>query len=703
MTIALLLKNSVVKKRYNYFIGLLIEQAYSKSELKTIKKAFNLALLMHKNQKRKSGEPYIIHPLETAIFLAEWKMDLLTIILGLLHDLLEDTDVEANTIIKLFGQQTFQLLEVISKVSKTSAHNRAQTTDYSDINSTYLIKIIMNISKDLRPMIVKIADRMHNMRTISFLKKEKQERIAQETFNVFANIAGRMGLYKQKTELLDLSFQVLKPTAFTTTKKLIEQLNDKYHKHVQEVVTKLEKILTNQKNDITYRIKGVYSTYKKIKKGLAIKDINDVFAIRIIGNFTEIKCYEILGLIHLNFVFLPNSFKDYISNPKLNLYQSLHTTIIYQGIMLEIQIRTKNMDYTANYGLAAHWLYKQQSSQNRELLYSLMSDLWNQNKFNLKAIELNQVYDVLVLNNSKWYVINQNHTVVDLAFLYNPRKVIYLEHVYKENIKVPFNYHPLKNDIISFHYANTPQAQHNWTQYVTIPQAQAVFAKIEEPKKNNIPKEILVSFVNKNELKKRLAYLHFTNLKSYLSFFHNKVDQTILYGFLSKKPTWKKDYLLLNQISQQDVFSNYCLQNLPGVQYRQAVFSTCCSKIPYMKIIGCLQKNNLYIHKHNCIKIPKNPKIYVLTWDIKKLQANKGLSFYNAKIILFHPFLSINMNQIIHYITAQGFEIIFFQTFADKKTKTTTIEIKVNTYENIQELINQLYYRFPAIKNIVFW
>ncbi|MDE7112234.1 MAG: HD domain-containing protein, partial [Malacoplasma sp.] len=450
--------NPNIKKRLSKLIGILKNSNNSIDDIKLVKKAYEFAELKHGDQQRKSGEPYIIHPLETAIFLAEWKMDIPTIITGLLHDVLEDTDCTNQEMEKRFGKNILEMVQTVTKVSKISEENRNKER-YDKENSEYIIRVIMSTSSNLRPVIVKIADRMHNMETINHLKKEKQIRIANETFTIYANIAGRLGLYQQKTRLLDLSFSVLEPQKYELTKDLIDKSLKQNRESLNLVVSEINQILTKAKYSfkLIERIKGIYSTYKKLEKGLDIKNIHDIFALRIIIDGDEIKCYEILGLIHINFTFLPSTFKDYISSPKLNLYQSLHTTITYRKVMLEVQIRNTKMDIMANYGVAAHWMYKQSEEEGKsEVKNELMFDIFNLSDKEIgkkiKNIQITKIYDVLLLNNNKWYVVNEGSTVLDLAYRYRPDQIMYLKDVYKEGVKVSLNYQPIKDDILTFEY-----------------------------------------------------------------------------------------------------------------------------------------------------------------------------------------------------------------------------------------------------------
>lgn len=232
-----------IKKRFLFLTGLLKQNNFTAEQIKLVKKAFEFANLKHGTQLRKSGEPYIIHPLETAIYLAEWKMDVSTIITGLLHDVLEDTDCTKEDIEKRFGKTILEMVQTVTKVSKVSQETRTKET-YDKENSEYIIRVIISVSSNLRSVIVKIADRMHNMETINHLKKEKQIRIASETFNIYANIAGRLGLYHQKTKLLDLSFSVLEPEKYESIKNMIDNSLKQNRESLNNISHQLRGILT---------------------------------------------------------------------------------------------------------------------------------------------------------------------------------------------------------------------------------------------------------------------------------------------------------------------------------------------------------------------------------------------------------------------------------------------------------------------------
>ncbi|WP_229503135.1 RelA/SpoT family protein [Malacoplasma penetrans] len=702
-----------IKKRFLFLTGLLKQNNFSADQIKLVKKAFEFANLKHGSQIRKSGEPYMIHPLETAIYLAEWKMDVSTIITGLLHDVLEDTDCTREDMEKRFGKTILEMVETVTKVSKVSQETRSKET-YDKENSEYIIRVIMSVSSNLRSVIVKIADRMHNMETINHLKKEKQIRIASETFNIYANIAGRLGLYHQKTRLLDLSFQVLEPEKYESIKNMIDTSLKNCRESLNNVSQQIKDILTSKGIDFTVveRIKGIYSTYKKIEKGIDIKNIHDLFALRIITNREDIECYRILGLIHINFTFLPQTFKDYISSPKLNLYQSLHTTITFRKVLLEIQIRNSAMDKTANFGVAAHWLYKQNEEDIKEVTSELMFDILNNSdkeiSKKIKNIQLTKIYDVLLLNNNKWYVVNEGSTVLDLAYRYKPEKIFYLKTVFKEGVPVDLNYNPIKDDVLSFEYNDGHEvlAHHSWEEYVTFEDAKKIFRSLatdnDEP--NKLVRELKNALKDKlesaKEIKRRLAFLNFNTLESYLEFYKNFSNKEIVYGFLSKTRKWKKYYLELSKgISKYELLL-YNIKDKNIFNCKKAIFTECCTKLPGMDIIGVLNKGVLFIHRFDCERVSDKSKKFILEWDLDK--ATELTRSYPATLIININSKIFKINPIIHFITSKGFEIDSFDSSLKEDNKVLTFKLQVNKINNLNLLITELTYKFEQISSVKF-
>ena len=334
---------------------------YSEKDQEEINAAFLYAKKGHQGQKRKSGEEYITHPLHVAIYLAELNFDIETIKAALLHDLVEDTDITYQDIKKTFGKEVADLVDGVTKLDKIKYNSREEA------KADAIRKMVIAMSKDIRVLILKLADRLHNIETIEFHKKWTQEKIANETLYVYAPLAHRLGLQTIKHKLEDISFEILHDKQNNEIKDLLKQSNPNRSKQIEES-TKIIKTLLDDNSlsaEVYGRPKHNYSIYKKIvNNGMSFGEINDLIGIRIITDDVK-NCYTILGLIHANFQPVLGRFKDFISMPKFNLYQSLHTTVLTEtGSKMEIQIRTHDMHYRAEFGVAAHWKYKEKPSDD---------------------------------------------------------------------------------------------------------------------------------------------------------------------------------------------------------------------------------------------------------------------------------------------------------------------------------------------------
>lgn len=320
-----------------------------------IEKAYNLASEAHGDQRRVSGVPYILHPTSVACILVDLGMDSETVVAALLHDVVEDTDVTLEEIIKLFGDEIAHLIDGVTKLKKIPYSNR-EVRQAENIR-----KMLIAMSDDIRVIIIKLADRLHNMRTIECMREQKRRDIALETMEVFAPIAHRLGIRTVKEEMEDLSLRYLDPIGYKEIEDKLAFSEPERKKFIERIKKEIVERAKGIVDDIYIegRVKSINGIYKKtFMKGKSIEQIYDIFAVRVIVN-TVSDCYNILGVVHDMFKPLPNRFKDYISTPKPNMYQSLHTTVIgKEGVPFEVQIRTWEMHHTAEYGIAAHWKYK---------------------------------------------------------------------------------------------------------------------------------------------------------------------------------------------------------------------------------------------------------------------------------------------------------------------------------------------------------
>ncbi|MEI3300244.1 MAG: bifunctional (p)ppGpp synthetase/guanosine-3',5'-bis(diphosphate) 3'-pyrophosphohydrolase [Eubacterium sp.] len=326
-------------------------------EMGIIRKAYELAKEAHKDEKRKSGEPYLIHPVCVAIILTQLDMDKETIVGGLLHDVIEDTPYTVEDITQMFSAEIALLVDGVTKLTQLN-----YSADKLDVQAENLRKMFLAMAKDIRVIIIKLADRLHNMRTLQFMKPEKQKEKARETMDIYAPIAHRLGISKVKVELDDLSLQYLEPEAYKELNDKFNHLRVQKETFVKDIMEDVKEHLDEAKIKATIdgRVKHLFSIYRKmVNQNKTLDQIYDLFAIRIIVD-TEQQCYTALGIIHEMYKPIPGRFKDYIAMPKPNHYQSLHTTLIGpNGQPFEIQIRTYEMHKTAEYGIAAHWKYKE--------------------------------------------------------------------------------------------------------------------------------------------------------------------------------------------------------------------------------------------------------------------------------------------------------------------------------------------------------
>ena len=342
-----------------------IRKYHPSTDVSMIEKAYKLAVKAHGDQRRKSGEPYIIHPLWVAIILADLEMDKETIAAGMLHDVVEDTKFTEEDIRREFGDEVALLVDGVTKLGRLS-----YSSDKLEVQAENLRKMFLAMAKDIRVIIIKLADRLHNMRTLQFMTPAKQKEKAKETMDIYAPIAQRLGISKIKTELDDLALKYSQPEVFYD---LVNQINARKTEREEFVEQIVEEVSTHMKNanikaEVNGRVKHFFSIYKKmVNQDKTVDQIYDLFAVRIVVDSVK-DCYAALGVIHEMYTPIPGRFKDYIAMPKPNMYQSLHTTLMSSvGQPFEIQIRTEEMHKTAEYGIAAHWKYKESNDGKKSV------------------------------------------------------------------------------------------------------------------------------------------------------------------------------------------------------------------------------------------------------------------------------------------------------------------------------------------------
>lgn len=418
----------------------LVGQAYQNLESKAktylpttsvekIKVAFEFADQFHIDQCRASGEPYIVHPLSVATLLADLKMDETSLVAAILHDVVEDTHASVEQVSNKFGKEVAALVDGLTKLAKVEFRSSQEKL------AENFRKMIVAMSKDIRVIIIKLADRLHNMMTIKALAKEKRTRISEETLEIYAPIAGRLGIYKIKAELEDLTLKELKPDVYSNLGASVAKKKTVREKMIQDLSTQLKEKLSEAVPNavVEGRFKHFYSIYKKmVERKMAFEDIYDLFGVRMYVD-TVAQCYEALGVVHNNFRPVPGRFKDYIAMPKANLYQSLHTTVVTStGDLLEVQIRTWDMHHVCEYGIAAHWVYKEtrrdgckKETLNSDLekfgwlkqIFKHQKEISDPNEF-MEAVKVDLFEEEVYVFSPKGdvYELTNGSTVLDFAF-----------------------------------------------------------------------------------------------------------------------------------------------------------------------------------------------------------------------------------------------------------------------------------------------
>ena len=666
-----------------YTLDDLIEKASvyitEEQELMQIKEAYTFADLKHKGQFRKSGEEYINHPLNVAIILTTINADTSTLIAALLHDVIEDCDCEREELDEKFGKVVGNLVYGVSKLGRI---NFSTENEYL---IDYYKKIIVGMSEDVRVIIIKLADRLHNMRTLWALSEEKQKKIAKETMEILAPIGDHLGIHKIKSELEDLALRYLKPDVFYDIVEKLNKTKVERDNTVNEMLKYVTNLLTEHgiKHEIKGRAKSIYSIYNKLNKGRKFSDIYDLLALRIIVG-TEQECYLALGIIHSKFRPIPKRFKDYIAMPKLNMYQSLHTTIFgIDGYLFEIQIRTYEMDEVAENGIASHWAYKEQkdasvmmqnTTEQKLQFFKSIIEL-NEDKMSTEEF-VNSVKDEVLNNNI--YCFTPKGDIIEL-----PRGATPIDFAYKVHTKVgetmvgaivnnsivPLDYELQNNDIVKINTLKSSKGpSKEWLKIAKCTQTRnkirSFFTKSEkevyiERGKVFLEKELrkrklsFTEFFTSDNTKKILNELKVNDLDElYLDIGNGKYAPGTVVNIIVKKeePEFKE------KIKKLIVKTNNADIAVQGIDKVKVNIANCCNPIPGDEIIGYITKGNgISIHRSCChnlellenrtLKVGWNTKtndkylttilIFSNTSDNKLLEMLQKLSMFDIHIDKF--------------------------------------------------------------------
>ena len=694
-----------------------------------VDKAYNLAFEAHKEQKRDSGEPYIIHPIEVATILAELGMDTSTIVAGLLHDVIEDTEYTYDDIKNLFGEEVANLVSGVTKITKMEYKSKEEQ------QADNFRKMLLAMADDIRVIIIKLADRLHNMRTLKYRKKEKQKKTAMETLDIYAPLAHRLGISKIKWELEDLSFRYLhEEEYYDLVKQVAEKRTEReiyIKKIIEDMYNKLEEAGID--SDIDGRPKHFFSIYKKmVTKNKSIEQIFDLTAIRVLVNTVK-DCYEVLGIVHTIYKPIPGRFKDYIAMPKPNMYQSLHTTVIGpQGKTFEIQIRTFEMHRTAEYGIAAHWKYKEGDNngetkeKNFESKLVWLRDMLEFQKETADAQEFIEGFkidlftDEIFLFTPKGVVIDLPNGATPIDFAYRIHTDIGNKCVgAKVNGKiVPLDYKLKTGEIVEVLTSNNAKGPNmDWLNIAKSNQAKSKirswFKKAKKEENISKGKELF-----EKELKKQ--GVHFADIakgETYEKFVkRNNIngmdDLYALIGFGAISASsfiWKlkdenqsKDEKVIEENTNKIIEDNISKAQrnkidqtvgitVKGVDNLMIRFAKCCNPVPGDDIMGYITKGRgISVHRADCgnlknLIMEDGDKVVDVSWGTSNGRA------YIAEIQVKAEDRSGLLTDIMGIISELNLQLNALNAKSAKGSMAyVNIKVKIDTVELLKDLMRKI-------------
>ncbi|USF30144.1 bifunctional (p)ppGpp synthetase/guanosine-3',5'-bis(diphosphate) 3'-pyrophosphohydrolase [Clostridium sp. MD294] len=704
-------------------------------EFDIIEKAYHLAVEAHKDQKRKSGEPYIIHPLKVAYILAELELDKETITAGILHDTIEDTPYTYEDIVELFSEEVAILVDGVTKLGKLSYSTK------EEMQAENYRKMFMAMAKDIRVILIKLADRLHNMRTLNYMTEAKQREKAQETLDIYAPLAHRLGISKIRTEMEDLCFQYLNPDAYYDLKEKIERKQIEREDFVKSIVNDLKQKMEQSgiNGKVVGRSKHFFSIYKKmVNQNKTLDQIYDLFAVRAIVD-TVRDCYGVLGVVHTMYTPMPGRFKDYIAMPKPNMYQSLHNTLIGpEGEPFEVQIRTWDMHRTSEYGIAAHWKYKEGGkngtnkkgdSEQAKLTWLRQILEWQKdmsdNKEYLDTIKLDlnifndQVY--AFTPQGKVVSLPKGSTTIDFAYMIHSAIGNKMVGARVNNKMVSIEYKIQNGDRIEILTSqNSKGPSRDWLNTVKSSQART---KINQWFKKEFKEENILKgreLIDKDMKKKN--YVPSELLKTeWIQIVLNKfgfrdwdalcaavghggvkegqVTNRLAEEYLREKKKQEDENTLL------DTFNSNIVQKLERYKSKSGVvvkgigdvavrFSKCCNPVPGDEIVGFVTRGRgVTIHRTDCINVMNlteedRNRLIEAEWDVE----GKGMAnvSYLAGIRIVGTDRVGLMMEVSKVFTDEDVSVKSLTIKTTKNTAIFDVAIEVKGKEQLEKIIKRL-------------
>ena len=706
-----------------------VRKYHPSDDITLIEKAYQEAAEAHKDQLRKSGEPYIIHPLCVAIILADLEMDKETIAAGLLHDVVEDTILTKEEIEADFGADVALLVDGVTKLTalQLSTDNSNKTQEQIDMQAQNLRKMFLAMAKDIRVILIKLADILHNMRTLAHMPPEKQQRIAQETLDIYSPIAGRLGISRIKVELDDLSLKYLKPDVYYDLVDKVAARKSEREKYVEDICNHVRESIKDAgiQGEVNGRVKHFFSIYKKMRnQNKTLDQIYDLFAIRIIVATVK-DCYAALGVIHELYKPIPGRFKDYIAMPKPNMYQSLHTTLIGQtGQPFEIQIRTYDMHRAAEYGIAAHWKYKETSDgkkpekgEEEKLIWLRQILEWqqdmsdNQEFMNLLKSDLNLFSEDVYCFTPTGEVKNLPAGSTPIDFAYSVHSAVGNKMIgAKVNGKlVPIDYKIQNGDRIEIITSqNSRGPSRDW---LSIAKATSTKNKINqwfrnELKEENIAKgrELLIEYCKSKGIDLfAISKPEFQNIVIKKYGFHdwNAILAAVGHGGLREGQIINKMLELGDKEHKRNITDEEVLAAVAenaiivkGVHDVAVRFSKCCNPVPGDDICGFVTRGRgVSIHRRDCVNVIKmqeedRTRLIEAKWQS---DSPEGGGKYAATIKIFANNRSGLLADISRALTEKNIDIISMNTRTSKQgLATMETSFQVSSRDQLREIVDKI-------------
>ncbi|PNR95530.1 RelA/SpoT family protein [Petrotoga olearia] len=698
----------IESKSYEKEVEKLLNVRLTKRGKERIRAAYDLAETAHNGQYRDSGEEFFEHPKSVGLILAGLKMDVDTIIAGLLHDVVEDCGVPIDKIKELFGVDVANIVSGVTKISNLKLNERLNEKDMKSLEKVETIrKMLFAMSEDIRVIIVKLADRLHNMRTLEFVDRKKQIAKADETLKIYAPIAHRLGIYKIKEELEDLSFRYLYPDTYFDLKSKIEEKLRLGQNRLNEYAQIIKHELDNQKIKATVegRSKHLYSIWDKmIRKGKTLDEIYDYIALRIITE-DQNKCYAALGIIHSIWSPIPGRIKDYIATPKFNGYKSLHTTVItHKGDPLEIQIRDWDMHQEAEYGLAAHWVYKEGVSQEKLKFLADLMELHRyiaQNAFELKDIETNLLSKEIFVFTPKGEIIHlpRGATPIDFAFAIHTEVGNHFSGAKVNGKLVPISYKLQTGDIVEIMINRNFQGPSiDWLKYAHSPKTVSKIKKYYRQKNEveliergkdkfrELSKKLNFSMDEILEKLKEIGFYIKYNIKSDDEFFIKLSLEDISVNTIRNIFTLnEKEEDAIPTVEKPTSSRKGISVLVDGEGGVESYFAKCCMPVPGDEIIGVITRRGIGIHRKDCTNIQDIDESKKVNVEWNEYNQNKF-----STVLLMDVESKNVLNNVRNIINNEGGHIEKFEMRSNSNFLNLRIYLSVQNLKHLSLLSNKL-------------